>query len=201
MALYKQAPQPRKMGESKSDRISLRWKEHVWHFHNEGPWSNVGLMSWWEVTAVWKRLAFFTPTFLDKLLKRSVEQADEMRAWWRWVGMVTSHKNKSNPPCGIPFMLSHWSVCFAFSVLVGAEGPLEGPWEGRGIKTAKFNSVPRIKISQMPNVSKKICLVFSCVLVFQRNSKVWKKLHSHVGAICGFAAFKLMGAFWYAIKA
>lgn len=39
-------------------------------------------------------------------------------------GHVTSHKNKSNPHRRIPHLLSHWSVCFAFSVLVKTKGPL-----------------------------------------------------------------------------
>jgi len=126
MALYKQAPQLRKRGESKSDRISLRWKEHVWHFHSEH-WGTLK-QCWFDVMVgsycCVEKVSVFTPAFLDKLLQLSMDWTDEMRVEWRWVCMVTSHKNKSKPPRGIPFLLSHWTVCFAFNVLVSVEGPL-----------------------------------------------------------------------------
>lgn len=126
MALYKQAPQMRKRGESISDRISLRWKELVWHFHSES-WGTLK-RCWFDVMVgsycCVEKVRVFTPASLDKLLKRSMEQAEELRLERRWVGTVTSHKNKSNPPHRIPLLLSHWSVCFAFNVLVKTEGPL-----------------------------------------------------------------------------
>lgn len=49
-------------------------------------------MSWWEVIAVLEKVSVFTPAFLDKLLKRSMEQADELRLEWRLVDMVSSQK-------------------------------------------------------------------------------------------------------------
>lgn len=113
-------------GESKSDRISLRWKELLWHFHSERwgtlkqCWFDVMVGSYCRV----EKVGVFTPASLDKLLKRSMERAEELRLERRWVGTVTSHKNKSSAPRCIPLLLSHCSVCFAFNVLVKTEGPL-----------------------------------------------------------------------------
>lgn len=47
---------------------------------------------------------------------------------WDWseVERAWSHHTKTNPshPAAFPSLLSHWSVCFAFNVLVNTKGPL-----------------------------------------------------------------------------
>lgn len=84
-------------------------------------------------------------------------------------GHVTSHKNKSNPHRRIPHLLSHWSVCFAFSVLVKTKGPLviasaeeskhkkkstrRSYQQHHGIWGAEFGVVPLIKITELHNLT------------------------------------------------
>ena len=91
MALCKQAPQLRKREESKSDRISPRWKELTWQFHSEH-WGTLR-QCWFDVMVgsycCVEKVSIFTPASLDKLLKRSVERADEQRLVRRRVGTVT----------------------------------------------------------------------------------------------------------------
>lgn len=81
-------------------------------------------MSWWEVIAVWKRLAFSPPL---PWINCSNAAWKELRSWdWSKDEWARSHHTKTNAthPAAFPLLLSHWSVCFAFNVLVRTEGPL-----------------------------------------------------------------------------
>lgn len=112
-------------GESKSDRISLRWKELVWHFHSKH-WGTLK-QCWFDVMVgsycCVEKVSVFTPASLDKLLKRSMGRAEVVRLERRWVGTVTSHKNKSNSPRCIPLLLSLIWLC-----LQCFAKKLKGPW-------------------------------------------------------------------------
>lgn len=205
MALNKQASQLRKKWESKSDRISLRWKELVWHFHSEcwgtlkQCWFDVMVGSYCHV----EKVVVFTPASLDKLLKHSMEQVEELGPERRWVGTVTPHKNKSNAPRCTPLLLSHCSVCFAFNVLEKTEGPLaiasaeeskqqkkiarRSGQQQRGIWEAEFCNGT---FNQNHRLTQSDCWRF---LAVRTESFFDRMSHSHADGMCGFAAIQIDG--------
>lgn len=128
------APQLRKRGESKSDRISLRWKELVWHFHSKRRgalkqcWVNVMVGSYCCV----EKVSIFTSASLDKLVKHNVRWAEELRPW-RWAGTTSHHITHTllGDSLSMLFLLiSPWSICFIITISDECYPNTNGPARG-----------------------------------------------------------------------
>lgn len=152
-----------------------------------------------------EKVGVFTPAPLDKVLKRSVERAEELGPWVgeRGGGAQgaakmsrhghTAQKNKSNAPCCIPLLLSHCSVCFAcFNVLVKTErapGDRVHP-EAKHTHKPLCNRLITATPAELHNLTAEDFLWTPpnpLFFFFDRTS------HSHADGMCGFAAIQIDG--------